>query len=529
MSGHLKAAIAVVVLGVAAVIAWRFVEPMLAEAQKAKVSDAGNRKGSVRIAVDSWVGYFPLCSREMKQRLHRAGYALECTDDSADYAARFGALDKGGYDFAAATVDSYLLNGERFDFPGPIVAVLDESKGGDAIVSWQDRAATLEALKTDATLTVAYTPDSPSEHLMKAVATHFEVPLLRSASNLVAADGSEDALAKLADREVDVAVLWEPEVSKALQRNGIVRLLDTSETRQLIVDILIASRETAASKPDMVLTTLRAHFETLKHYRDQNHALVSDIEDRYGVSADTASALLQGVAWASLSDNASRWYGVAGHAFHGAPGGGAPGGAPSRRTDALAHTIEAAASILVAHGDFAASPVPGGDPYRLISSAAVKELYDRFAYVGGFTTALAGNAASAFPALSDREWQRLQEVGSLKTRKVSFASGNAELTDDGKRLVDQVAADLVHYPQFRIEVRGHTGLRGDAGANQELSRNRADAVLRYLVAQHRIASSRLRAVGFGAARPLPRLPGESNRAYGYRLPRVEVALVRESI
>jgi hypothetical protein len=34
-------------------------------------------------------------------------------------------------------------------------------------------------------------------------------------------------------------------------------------------------------------------------------------------------------------------------------------------------------------------------------------------------------------------------------------------------------------------------------------------------------------VGYGASKPLPRQPDESERAYDYRLPRVELALVSE--
>jgi outer membrane protein OmpA-like peptidoglycan-associated protein len=49
----------------------------------------------------------------------------------------------------------------------------------------------------------------------------------------------------------------------------------------------------------------------------------------------------------------------------------------------------------------------------------------------------------------------------------------------------------------------------------------------HLLNTFNIDANRIRAVGFGASQPLPRLPDESDRAYGYRLPRVEVALVAE--
>ena len=88
-------------------------------------------------------------------------------------------------------------------------------------------------------------------------------------------------------------------------------------------------------------------------------------------------------------------------------------------------------------------------------------------------------------------------------------------------------SDLEHYPNFRVEVRGHSGTKGDPHANLALSQQRAQAVVRYIEIAHTLDENRIRAVGFGGSRPLQRKPGESNRAYNYRLPRVEIALVRE--
>jgi len=44
-----------------------------------------------------------------------------------------------------------------------------------------------------------------------------------------------------------------------------------------------------------------------------------------------------------------------------------------------------------------------------------------------------------------------------------------------------------------------------------------------------MVANRLRVVGLGSKLPLPQLPGESERAYSYRLPRVELSLVAEAI
>jgi outer membrane protein OmpA-like peptidoglycan-associated protein len=78
-------------------------------------------------------------------------------------------------------------------------------------------------------------------------------------------------------------------------------------------------------------------------------------------------------------------------------------------------------------------------------------------------------------------------------------------------------------------VKGHTGLSGDPDANRALSAERARAVAEFFIATYDVDPNRIRALGFGASQPLPRLPDETDRAYGYRLPRVEFALVGERL
>ena len=71
------------------------------------------------IGVDNWIGYFPLCSDEMRKRMRTAGYVLHCEDDKADYPKRLRTLKSNELQFAVATVDAYLLNGPAAGFPAP--------------------------------------------------------------------------------------------------------------------------------------------------------------------------------------------------------------------------------------------------------------------------------------------------------------------------------------------------------------------------------------------------------------------------
>src|SRR3989344_6414432 len=127
--------------------------------------------------------------------------------------------------------------------------------------------------------------------------------------------------------------------------------------------------------------------------------------------------------------------------------------------------------------------------------------------------------------MSDDEWNRMKETGTLRVEPIGFQFGAELLDSQGKAVVDQIAVMLANnYPGYYVSVMGHTS-SGDETANRRLSLQRADAVRQYLIKVHNINPNRLRAVGAGSSRPPQRKPGENERSYRYRLPRVEFVLL----
>lgn len=509
---HVKYALTIVVLGLIGIGAVKYGWPILQERTQRETSDARNVKGRLAIGVDNWIGYFPLCSGAMHKRLRTAGYVLVCEDDKADYASRMQKLKDGTLQFAVATVDTYLVNGAPKGFPGTIVAVLDESKGGDAIVARKERVANLDALKRMQGLKVAFTPNSPSEHLLRAMAVHFDVPALRGKGSWrVEADGSPDALKKLLAQQTDIAVLWEPDVTRALGNAGIVKLLGTEDTRRLIVDVLLVNRAFSTKDSAAVSVLLNSYFQVLKEYRDQPQRLEQEVAESTKLPADSVKRLLGGVSWASLSDNFQTWLGTT------------PG------AEALVDSIQATVRILIDAGEFTATPLPEQDPYRILNRQFVAA-----AYVANVTGQKGAEASTPslekkFAPLEERAWSALKEVGTLKAVPVVFQSGTADLSPEGKLELDRAMETLAHYPNFRVVVKGHSGVRGDPEENKRLSEERAESVARYLNVTYSLDRNRLRVIGFGGEKPLPQQPGESERAYGFRLPRVELSLVAETL
>lgn len=96
---------------------------------------------------------------------------------------------------------------------------------------------------------------------------------------------------------------------------------------------------------------------------------------------------------------------------------------------------------------------------------------------------------------------RLATSQPLTLRTLYFEQGKAALLPPVQASLDTLAQALAERPALRFEVQGHTDNQGDPFINQRLSQQRAAAVCAYLAA-HGVAATRLRAVGYGGARPV---------------------------
>ena len=88
------------------------------------------------------------------------------------------------------------------------------------------------------------------------------------------------------------------------------------------------------------------------------------------------------------------------------------------------------------------------------------------------------------------------------TENIYFDTGSARISERSYGLLDQVADILAKNPQVtRVRIEGHTDDIGEHEANMRLSRERADAVMQYLV-RKAVAPQRLESRGFGATKPI---------------------------
>ena len=97
----------------------------------------------------------------------------------------------------------------------------------------------------------------------------------------------------------------------------------------------------------------------------------------------------------------------------------------------------------------------------------------------------------------------LDDYTPMENTAVNFRTGSAVLLPDAKAKLDEIATKALNAKAYVVEVTGHADATGNANFNRQLSQRRADAVIRYLVEQHKIPLRRIiTPYGFGASEPI---------------------------
>ena len=112
----------------------------------------------------------------------------------------------------------------------------------------------------------------------------------------------------------------------------------------------------------------------------------------------------------------------------------------------------------------------------------------------------------------------LDDYTPQETATVNFRVGSAVLNPDAKSKLDAVATKALNAKGYVLEVTGHADSTGGTERNRVLSQRRADAVIRYLVEQHKIPLRRIiTPYGFGALEPVADNKTREGRAENRRV------------
>ena len=106
--------------------------------------------------------------------------------------------------------------------------------------------------------------------------------------------------------------------------------------------------------------------------------------------------------------------------------------------------------------------------------------------------------------MADQTRSRLTDVvGNLDnyqhvtTESIFFAVNKSKLTKEETQKLDDAVAKLQGNNNYVLEIQGYTDTSGSAAANLELSRKRADEVVRYVTTKHNVPLRRIHVLGVG--------------------------------
>lgn len=510
------AAVLILLLGGLVVLAAKFLWPYATqkyEVYKQTATSDSRVSTTIRMGGDGYLGYWFITAPDTRREAARRGIAIAFQDDGGAYAARLQKFANREYDAIVLPVNSYLQHGAPYKFPGVIVAAIAESKGADGIVGFADTFPTGNMRDlNNPDLKAVYTADSPSAFLLDLTIVGFDLFHLTSTHAWrVEVGGVRDVLERARRHEGDMFVLWEPELSRALHEVPELKYLWGSDKFSgYIKDVFVFHRDFVQRHEKVLLDFFDVYFTVMRSYANDRTRLLNDMAQAAHLQREGVENILRKIDWYDLFENAGQQFGLA-------------TGADTPATDGLVKSIIACTDVLRRTGKLTRDPLEG-NPYVIINSSLLEKLVKGVPALVGRQ----GGSPVDFAPLNDAAWQNLREVGTLRVEPIPFQTGGEHLDDTGKEQVDKIAALLLHnYPGYRVAVRGHTGA-GDAEENTKLSHSRAQVVVQYLIAVHALDPDRLHAEGKGAAQPPARKPGESERAYRYRLPRVEFVLLEEN-
>jgi len=110
----------------------------------------------------------------------------------------------------------------------------------------------------------------------------------------------------------------------------------------------------------------------------------------------------------------------------------------------------------------------------------------------------------------------LNALSQINLSSVGFQPGSSSFTSDSRRALEQLAHLMNSDDRIRIRIEGHTDNTGPESVNMRLSRERAHAVVNFIV-NNGVAADRLIAQGYGSTQPIDENLTEAGRSKNRRI------------
>lgn len=420
-----------------------------------------------------------------------------------DPAAKNEALQSGAVDFVWQTVDEMPINMPGYGKSGveaQAFVQIDWSRGGDACVAAEHIQTPRDLLKSGkGAAMMMFTPDHTVYEFWIGASdlTPAEVNRLRAETKFHATDPAFGRNL-FVQGKVDVACLWEPDVTLALQgRPGSHRVFSTRDATTLVADVLLGRVEFLRKHPFVAEKVARVFMEGGRIGRANLPAaarLVSSVVPRFRdeLKYEATLASFDWVRWNDLGDNVSL-FGLDG---------------TEKQFDVV---YKQADDIWSAYQD----PTTGDpvlpqrfSPHTLRTAKILAPVYTEALAERQARVKAAEATGQEAPAPIGPEkpvyLPERAEKGQAKLVKpvaIRFDTGEFSLDPAARVILKRSVLDQLKMAEaMYIRVEGNTDDVGSAGFNRKLSAKRAAAVAEYLVRQG-IDRDRIASRGNGESNP----------------------------
>jgi outer membrane protein OmpA-like peptidoglycan-associated protein/ABC-type nitrate/sulfonate/bicarbonate transport system substrate-binding protein len=353
---------------------------------------------------------------------------------------------------------------------------IDWSRGGDACVASREVQKVEDVLGKKAAV-LMFSPDHTVLEFMltNSRLTAAEVAQVRK-DTAFSPDDFTYARKLFTDKKIDVACLWEPDVTLALAgRPGAHRLFSTADATELVADTLVARRELLDGAPELAAALARVSFAGAKKADADRPAaarLISSVCSRFRDELGYAATLksFDWVKWTGLADNV-RLFGLDGQP---------PG---FDRVYGQADGIWINYPQAEIKDRFAPASVRDDRVVRRLWEAEGRPAAKRT------ETYHASVAAIGQPLFT-------------KPVTINFRNDQDQLTNEMMAVLNETVVPQVHMAAgMYIRVEGNTDNIGDEAWNLRLSERRARSIVDYLV-QRGVDAGRIVARGNGSTKPV---------------------------
>lgn len=454
-------------------------------------SEQGLLGRPLRVGVVTWPGYaggitanngFKPNKNSIFWKNHKLLVEFMLMEDVDARAKAFASGRNEGVDIVWSTVDFWAN-----ELPGFIkggvkaraIMQVDWSRGGDAIVADQS-IHRIEDLKGKRISLALFTPSHWLLEYSLENSSLDEAEQVKIVKNLVGKNASPDARIDFVSGKVDAAVVWEPDVTEALQkRSGSHILLSSKTAANLIADVMVAREDFIAQHPDVIKAFVQGWLDgTVEANRNNELAvkLLMENEPLYKDLGEQATREgLSTVKWADLADNTKMF--------------GLDGSEPL-----FDRIFKQASRAWVTRGYISQTVLPADAK----DDRFLKQIY---AAVPKESRPEAQREEFKFP-----EKPPVEIVGAsaimTKPLNIYFATASSALDANAQQLLDQVALTGQTYSNAYLRVEGNTDSVGNAQRNLALSEARARAVVDYLVKRYSFNASRFIPKGNGPNKPV---------------------------